>query len=192
MKNIRQIFKAIIVKKEIDLSLEDIKLDGNILDVSVNNQGIIYNLCKNTNGNKDIKTEYFRNNSKAVCITGEEYDNIVLFFTLENLGFNSYIKKLISEVTNYLKEGGYINIWDMEKERWSYRNVKLNILLPGKVIKRMNIKNFNILRNSSSKRIREILEKDFDIIEFASQDNIYYIKGKKKGRTTDESSAGSN
>lgn len=193
MKNVRKItefIKNIVAKKEVLLNLENKMLDGNVLDVSMNNQGIIYNLFKNNSG-EEVKAEYIRNNSKESVTIEDAYDNLVLFFTLENLDLNFQQANLIREMTSYLKEGGYINIWDIEKSRWKYVNLKLNILLPGSIKKTMNIRSINIFKHFSGKRISSLLEKDFDIIEFSSKDNIYYIKGKKKGRTIDEGSTGS-
>jgi hypothetical protein len=190
VRKIRELIKLITAKKEVLLNLEDKILDGNVLDVSMNNQGIIYNLCKK-NSVEEVKTEYIRNNNKGSETIEDTYDNLALFFTLENLDFNLQKAKLIREMTGYLKEGGYINIWDSEKARWKYMNLVINILLPGNVKKIINIRSLNIFKYSSGKRISSLLEKDFDVIEFYSKDNIYYIRGKKKGSTIDEGSTGS-
>jgi hypothetical protein len=189
MKQIRKTVKKITEKKEVYINLEDEKLKGNVLDVSLDNQGIIYNLCKNSN--EDIKIEYIQNNDQANSIINEYYDIVALFFTIERLGINKHIKGLLEEVTRYLKVGGQIIIWDLEKSRWKYSNFNLNVLLPGKNQKSINIKNYNIFKETSGEKIKNLLEKDFDIIELISRDNIYYIRGNKKGRTRDESSTNS-
>lgn len=188
MLEIGKLMKNIIEKKQVDINLEEERFEGNVLDVSLDNQGIIYNLCKNNKN--DIKVEYIQNDTSKF-INNESYDIVTLFFTLESLGFNTHIKGLVEEVTPYLRKGGHIIIWDLEKSRWKWANLTLNILLPGKVKKTINIKNLNIFADYSGKRIKKLLEKDYDIIEFTSRDNIYYIKASRKGRTKDESSTDS-
>lgn len=186
---IGKFIKGITGKEEVNIDLKEERLEGNVLDVSLDNQGIIYNIYKNNK--EDLKVDYIESNDKIKSINDAVYDTAAFFFTLGNLGLERHIKDLLEEVTSYLKEDGHVVIWDIEKNRGKYINLKLNILLPDNMKKTVNIKNHNLFKKCSCNRIKELLQKDFDIIEFTSTDNIYYIKGRKKGRTRDESNTDS-
>ncbi|NLL29656.1 MAG: hypothetical protein GX258_01085, partial [Clostridiales bacterium] len=99
------------MSKTLILNLRDTKLEGNILDVG-ESFGVIYNISKDIFG--EIAVDYVAsdNNNK---IMENDYDTCTMFFYLSSLWSNSNKARLLEEVTKYLKVGGKIYIWDINK-----------------------------------------------------------------------------
>ncbi len=90
---------------------------------------------------------------------------------------------LIRDIYRYLKEGGNVYIWDIDKKLKETFNGKIKILLPGEKVKNISIKDLNLLKDSSIDTTIKLLDPYFEIKDLKSSDGVYYIKGKKKINT---------
>jgi ribosomal protein S8 len=169
--------KEIIQLDEIVIDLETELLEGNVLDVGVDNKGIVYQMCKSSED--ELSVDYIEKDKDEKYKNEGFYDTAVLFFTINKFNF-IHKKKLLGEIYEYLKEEGEIKIWDVDKNNRTPARVNLKVLLPGKKEKKLRIRDFNIVKDSSKESIIKLLAVKFDIIEMRTTNNIYYIKGRKK------------
>ncbi|KYH30315.1 MULTISPECIES: hypothetical protein [Clostridium] len=168
------------MKNEIVIDLEKQYFSGEILDISSDNYGIVYNIYKSKN--KEFDVEYIDGRDKAKNIKENFYDSCVMFLAFSSIIFKISRKILIEKIYNYLKEDGFIYIWDIDKGYGKTFFGKINVIMPQGISKKIEIKDMNLLKDTSSKTILKLIEEFFNIVEFKSLDNIYYIKAQKKRR----------
>lgn len=163
------------MSKTLILNLRDTKLEGNILDVG-ESFGVIYNISKDIFG--EIAVDYVAsdNNNK---IMENDYDTCTMFFYLSSLWSNSNKARLLEEVTKYLKVGGKIYIWDINKEPKQIVNNKIMAVLPSGKIKEFEFKNINPLSKSSLELNEKLLEKYYKIEESKLWEDMHFIKAVK-------------
>lgn len=154
---------------------------GNLLDVGTDNYGIIYNIYKQYN--EDSNLEYINGAEEKENIKEGYYDNCILLFSFSNIFFKKNRMNLIHDIYKYLKEGGNVYIWDIDKKIKETFNGKIKILLPGEKVKNISIKDLNVLKDSSIDTTIKLLDPYFEIKDLKSSDGVYYIKGKKKINT---------
>lgn len=157
------------------LNLSDVKLKGDVLDVG-ESFGVIYNLS--TDIQDEIAVDYI-GSEHSHLLMGEDYDTCTIFFHLSSMWSMNSRNNLIKEVTKYLKVGGDICIWDINKEVGSVVNNKINALLPSGKLKEFEFKNLNPLCKSNIEDTKIMLEKSYKIEETKLWEEIYYIKAKK-------------
>lgn len=87
---------------------------GNLLDVGTDNYGIIYNIYKQYN--EDSNLEYINGAEEKENIKEGYYDNCILLFSFSNIFFKKNRMSLIRDIYRYLKEGGNVYIWDIDKK----------------------------------------------------------------------------
>lgn len=162
--------------KTLVINLEDIVLQGDILDVGEKNLGIIYNISKEA---KDELSLDYVNSDTKVELQSRKYDACTFFFDLNKIWTSLEKEKLIKEVSSYIKEDGEIFVWDINKERGKVFKNKINVILPNGKIKEFMFKNLNILLSSNIEEIKKVLEKYFKIEETKAWEDIFFIKGKK-------------
>lgn len=162
--------------KTIIINLEKVSINGDILDVGEKNLGIIYNLSKDIED--EISLDYVNDETK-IELKNSDYDACTFFFELNKLWTSIEKEKLIKEVHKYIKAGGEILIWDINKERGKVFNNKIKVILPKGDIKEFNFKNLNLLTVSNVEETKKILEKYFNIEETKSWEDIFFIKGTK-------------
>lgn len=165
------------MKKTLVLNLENIKIKGNILDVTCDNLEVINNLSDDIEEElaiDDFKDEYQK------LLEKNKYDVCTFFFNLNSFWNINKKENLISEMSNYIKENGEVYIWDINKNIGELIDVKLKCILPNREIKEYKIKNNNIFSSSSFEETKKILEKTFKIEETKVWEDIYFIKGIKK------------
>lgn len=172
------------IEEEILINLENQRFKGNVLDVGFSNYGIAYNIYKLSN--KEFNVEYINGNDNTVNVKENYYDSCVMFLAFSSIMFKIRKKALLEEVFKYLKEDGYIYIWDIEKKYGKTFNDKVKVLMPDRKVKELEIKDYNIFKESSQKSTLELLSQHFDIICSKSLRNIYYIKAQKKRRIKNE------
>ncbi|MBB6714386.1 hypothetical protein [Clostridium gasigenes] len=161
--------------KTMILNLSDVKLKGDVLDVG-ESFGVIYNLSKDVED--EVAVDYIGSEQRHL-LTMEDYDTCTIFFHLSSMwSMNSRIN-LIKEVTKYLKVGGEICIWDINKEVGTVVNNKINALLPSGKVQEFEFKNINPLCKSNIEDTKIMLEKSYKIEETKLWEEIYYIKAKK-------------
>lgn len=161
--------------KTIILNLSDVKLNGDILDVG-ESFGVIYNLSKDVMD--EVSVDYIGSETKHLLLGGE-YDTCTIFFCLSNIWSNGTRQNLIKEVTKYLRFGGEICIWDINKDVGEVINNKIRALLPSGKFKEFEFKNLNPLSKSNIDDTKAMLEKYYEIEETKEWEDIHFIKGKK-------------
>ncbi|NFB53299.1 class I SAM-dependent methyltransferase [Clostridium botulinum] len=167
--------------KEIVINMENEIFRGNLLDVGTDNYGIIYNIYKQYD--EDSNLEYINGEEEKENIKEGYYDNCILLFSFSNIFFKKNRMNLIQDIYKYLKEGGNVYIWDIDKKIKETFNGKIKILLPGEKVKNISIKDLNVLKDSSIDTTIKLLDPYFEIKDLKSSDGVYYIKGKKKINT---------
>ncbi|WP_434297005.1 class I SAM-dependent methyltransferase [Clostridium sporogenes] len=166
---------------EIVINMENEIFRGNLLDVGTDNYGIIYNIYKQYN--EDSNLEYINGAEEKENIKEGYYDNCILLFSFSNIFFKKNRMSLIRDIYRYLKEGGNVYIWDIDKKLKETFNGKIKILLPGEKVKNISIKDLNLLKDTSIDTTIKLLDPYFEIKDLKSSDGVYYIKGKKKINT---------
>ena len=161
--------------EELVVDLQNEGLEGNVLDIGVNNLGIVYNMCKSSED--EVTVDYFEEDVDGKCSYKNCYDVAVLFFTI---GKFLSKKKLFEEIYEYLNEYGEIRIWDIDKNNSISHIINLKILLPGSREKNIKLRSLNMLKSRSKESVIRLLMTKFDIIEMNSKNNVYCIKGRKK------------
>ncbi|EJO5345997.1 class I SAM-dependent methyltransferase [Clostridium botulinum] len=166
------------VIKEVVINMENEIFRGNLLDIGTDNYGIIYNIYKQYN--EDSNLEYINGAGEKENIKEGYYDNCILLFSFSNIFFKKNKINLICDIYKYLKEGGNVYIWDIDKKIKETFNGKIKILLPGEKVKNICIKDLNVLKDSSIDTTKKLLEPYFEIKDLKSSDGVYYIKGNKR------------
>ncbi|MCY6959030.1 methyltransferase domain-containing protein [Clostridium brassicae] len=172
------------MKEEIIISIKDEKLNGNLLDIGTLNYGIIYNIYKSNN--KDFKVEYVDSKKNKIPISKGCYDICTLFLAFSNIMFKKSKRTLLQEIYSYLKEDGYIYIWDIDKKFGEILDGNVKVLMDNNKVKEFTIKDYNILKDSSEKSIFDLVNKYFDIIYAKKFSKVYCIKARKKRRIENE------
>ncbi|WP_333859888.1 class I SAM-dependent methyltransferase [Clostridium sp.] len=166
------------MSKSIFINMENQIFRGNLLDVGLHNEGIIYNVYKEFNDN--INVEYINGKEEEENIKEDYYDNCILLFSFNKLWLNFKKKNFIKDIYKYLKEEGLLYIWDVDKGYNKIFNGYVKILIPGGKIKKIKIRDFNILKNNSKENTVKILDKYFKVLDLKNSDGLYYIKAQKK------------
>ncbi|NEU04966.1 MULTISPECIES: hypothetical protein [Clostridium] len=165
------------MEQSVFINLEETILAGDILDIGRDNYGIIYNLFKSYDKNGDV--EYIEK-GKESNIKEKKYDNCVLFFSLSSIINNIEKQKIIDEIYCCLKNDGLLYIWDIDKEGLKPYENHIKVYMPDKSLKEFDIKDNNPLKQSSGEKTLALLEKEFQILDFKSGAQIYYIMCKKR------------
>ena len=167
------------MKNYILINLEKENIQGNVLDIGCSNYGIIYNLFKN--GCDEISVDYVSGREEKNKIEKEFYDSCIIFFSLSNIWLKYNRKKVLYDITKNIKPDGLLYIWDTDKKYGKMFNGTLKVILPGKEFKNIKINDRNILKDTSFSSTKKMFEKYFEIVDYKCSDNIYFIKGKKRG-----------
>lgn len=166
------------MSKTIFMNMENQIFRGNLLDVGLHNEGIIYNIYKEFNDN--VNVEYISGKEEEQSIKKEYYDNCILLFSFNKLWFNLKKRNFIKDIYNYLKEDGLLHIWDIDKGYVKIFNGYIKILIPGGKIKNIRIRDFNVLKNNSKENTVKLLHEYFQILDLKNSDGLYYVKAQKK------------
>ncbi|MBQ6820525.1 MAG: hypothetical protein IJO26_04425 [Clostridium sp.] len=161
--------------KTIILNLSDISLKGNILDIG-ESFGVIYNISKDIMD--EISVDYVSSDSE-IKLVEEEYDTCTMFFCLSNLWNNPSRFRLIDEIGKYIKPGGELYIWDINKESREIINNKIIAVLPSGRHKEFEFKNLNPIIKSNIEENKKLIEKYYIIEETKLWEDIHFIRGKK-------------
>lgn len=162
--------------KTLIINLNDIKIQGDILDVSGEKNGVIYNISKEVEDEIALDVDYVDDNN---ILKERKYDAGTIFFNLNNIWSNRKRECLIKEVISYLKENGKIYIWDISKERGKIIDNKVKVVLPNEKVKQVELKNFNPMISCNFEEIKKILEKYCKIEETKVWEDIFYIKAER-------------
>ncbi|WP_138206081.1 class I SAM-dependent methyltransferase [Haloimpatiens lingqiaonensis] len=164
--------------KEKILDLHNIYLDGNVLDIGYKDYGIVYNLCKRQEENLDI--DYVFGEGEE-ALDEAKYDKCVLFFSLKNIWTNSEKEKAFQFAWEVLKDEGEIYIWDIDKGIKKTFNYKIKVIISENNIRVMNLIDVNPFNDNSKENIIKLLTSKFDIMDFDYNDEVFFIRARKKG-----------
>lgn len=168
-------------KKEVTINMEKEKFSGDLLDIESENYGIIYNIYKNANDEFNIS--YMDHNNK---IEKKSYDVCIMFLCFSSIIFKVNRRKILNKIYDSLKENGSIYILDVDKGYGKVYNKTVRFVLPNSQEKEVNIKEYNIFKDSSKESTCNLLGDYFDIINNECAESIYYIKAQKKRSVKDE------
>lgn len=174
--------------KKIVINMEKENFKGNVLDIGMDNYGIIYSIYKHNNQCSNV--DYIDGKDKSNGIKNNFYDSCMLFLTISDIFFNYNRKSIIKKVYNYLKEDGFIYIWDINKAYGKTFFGTISVMLPNGKNKDIKLRRLNIFQDTSIKQIFKLLGEYFNIIEYKVFDEIYFIKGQKKRRNEIEETEG--
>lgn len=164
------------MRKTLVLNFEDIKIEGNVLDVACESLGIINSISEEAQS--EIALDYVGKEDNSM-LQNSKYDACTFFFNLNSLWNINKREKLINEISNYLEKNGKIYVWDINKNIGELVDSKLKVLLPKGDMREYRIKNNNLFSSSSFEETKKILEKTFKIEETKVWEDIYFIKGIK-------------
>ena len=163
------------MKKTLILNLKDIKISGEVLDVSKEDNEIISSLIVDNNDEIAIDLS----GESEASINDKEYGVCTIFFYLSSIWNTTKREMLIEDIYNKLEDNAKIYIWDINKNIGEFVDSKLKVLLPNEEMKELKIKNNNIIASSNLEECKKILEKKFKIEETKVWEDIYFVKGIK-------------
>ncbi|MEG1002554.1 hypothetical protein [Clostridium sp.] len=163
------------MKKTLILNLKDVKISGDILDISKEENNIISRLVVEENDEIAIDSVEEENDD----LNNKKYGVCTFFFNLSSIWNTTKREMLIEDVYNKLQDNAEIYIWDINKNIGEFVDSKLKVLLPKEEIKEYKIKNNNLISSSNVEECKKILEKKFKIEETKVWEDIYFIKGIK-------------
>ena len=163
------------MKKTLILNLKDIKISGEVLDVSKEDNEIISSLIVDNNDEIAIDLS----GESETSINDKEYGVCTIFFYLSSIWNTTKREMLIEDIYNKLEDNAKIYIWDINKNIGEFVDSKLKVLLPNEEMKELKIKNNNIIASSNLEECKKILEKKFKIEETKVWEDIYFVKGIK-------------
>ncbi|AQM59135.1 MULTISPECIES: hypothetical protein [Clostridium] len=163
------------MKKTLILNLKDIKISGEVLDVSKEDNEIISSLIVDNNDEIAIDLS----GESEASINDKEYGVCTIFFYLSSIWNTTKREMLIEDIYNKLEDNAKIYIWDINKNIGEFVDSKLKVLLPNEEMKELKIKNNNIISSSNLEECKKILEKKFKIEETKVWEDIYFVKGIK-------------
>ncbi len=161
--------------KVLVLNMKDIKFDGDILDVSSDNSGVIYSLSKEAED--ELSIDYIDEEDK---LEKQRYDVCTFFFNINTLWTPWRKESLIKKVTSSLKDNGRIYLWDMSKNRGELIDYKVKVILPHNKIKEVSFKNLNPLAMCSFEEVQKIILKYYIIEEEKQWEDVFFISAVKK------------
>lgn len=166
------------LSKNIFINMEKQIFKGNLLDIGTKNQGIIYNVYKEFNDN--VNVEYLSGKEEGKTIKEDYYDNCILLFSFNKLWVKFKKKNFIKDIHKHLAQNGIIHIWDIDKGYARIFNADIKILIPEGKLRKIKIRDFNILKDNSKESTLKLLSDYFKILECRNSDGLYYIKAEKK------------
>lgn len=172
------------------INMEREVLTGNVLDIGDKNQGVIYSIFKHYN--EEAALEYVTSREDGKEIQENSYDSCIMLFSLRNIWLKKSKREFIKEIHKFLKDAGIIHIWDIDKPYLKLSKCNIKIMLPEEKVKIINIRELNLLKDTSKNGTLKLLEDYFEVIDFKCSDNIYYIKAKKKGCSINETTTSGN
>ena len=166
------------MRKEIFINLEKEVFRGNILDVGLDNYGVVYNIYKQYYD--DVNVEYISGKEEKGSLKEGFYDSCILFFSFSSIWLRINRRKFIKDIYRYLNEDGLLYIWDIDKGYTKVFNATVKIVIPERKLRQIKLRDLNILKDTSKVNTIKMLEEYFDIVDIKSSDGIYYIKARKK------------
>ncbi|MGL4761329.1 MAG: hypothetical protein ACRC6T_11300 [Sarcina sp.] len=162
-----------ISPKRTVVNLKYIDLKGDLLDVSLDEAGVIYNLIKSKN-KEEVNLSYLHEAKD----TKEKFDCATIFFSLGKLG-KVDSKLLIEDISKLIKSEGELYLWDRIKAKNEIIRDNILVKMPDETERKFQLMNLNPFYEFNYSRCVEFLENEFLIEESLIWDNVIYIKAKK-------------
>jgi hypothetical protein len=171
---------GLIMKVRPFIDMRNIEICGNVLDMGLENCGIIYNIYKLKNNESNFETRYIEGSKKMEGIEESYYDCCINFFTLRFILSSGGKARYLSRIYDILRDTGYLYIWDIEKSFGKTFSGKVRVMLPDRRIMTLNFTDNNIFKNCSMKNTIKLIEQRFEVVDTRAWDGIYFIKAKKR------------
>lgn len=162
-----------ISPKRTVVNLKYLDLKGDVLDVSLDETGVIYNLIKSKNS-CDITLSYLKSSNQE----SEQFDCCTVFFSLGKLSKGDS-KVLLEDIEQLMKKNGDLYIWDRIKTKSEIVRDNIFVKMPDYTEKKFQLMNLNPFYEFNFERCEELLKNKFLIKETLIWDNVIYIKAKK-------------
>lgn len=166
------------MRNTVFINMEKEVFRGNVLDIGLENYGIVYNIYKQYNDN--VNVEYISGKEEQENIKEEFYDSCILLFSFSSIWLKTNKKKFIKDIYRYLSKDGLLYIWDIDKGYRKVFNSIVKILVPERKLKEIKLRDLNVFKDNSKENTIKLLEDYFDILDLKTSDGIYYIKARKK------------
>lgn len=166
------------MRKTVFINMEKEVFRGNVLDVGLENYGIVYNIYKQYND--DVNVEYVSGKEDQKNIKEEFYDSCILLFSFSSIWLKTNKKKFVKDIYRYLAKDGLLYIWDIDKGYRKVFNSLVKILVPERKLKEIKLRDLNVFKDNSKENTIKLLKDYFDILDLKSSDGIYYMKARKK------------
>lgn len=177
VKNIQDGGKNVI-KKEVFINMENEIFRGNLLDVGLDNNGIVYNIYKEFN--HEINIEYVSGEEEGRNIKQNYYDLCILLFSFSTILSKMKKRNIVEKIHKCLNSRGMLYMWDIDKKVGKVFNGDIKILVPGKKLKLIKIRNFNPIQDNSKESTIKLIKRYFEVEEYNFTEDIYYIKARNK------------
>lgn len=154
---------------------------GDVLDLSYGDFSVLYPIFKKE---EELEVEYVEKAFGKRIIQKEGFDTAVVMFTFQSINSKLGKKNLLKEISEYIKSSGYLHIWDIDKGYGkTFRgNIRVDLQEEKNKSKTIQIKNFKITTDNSMESMLRLIQEYFTIVTFKKDEEIYYIKCRKKGR----------
>lgn len=176
---------------KLDINLKDIKIEGDILDLSVEGNNVLSEILSSAVEEvacTGVDKGYIDWEEKTSEDFSLQYDSAVAFFSLSSTCGKRAYESIIKEAFKMLRYGGKLMIWDMELPMWiGCKEYNLNI----EISEKQNIQvpvslNFNPFRVKYNEVMDTIVKSNFNINKSQIIDNLYYIEAVKLEDTKNE------
>lgn len=181
------------MKKSLVIDMRDLKIKGDILDISQPGNTIISQFVSTQLVEKiPIEKDFISFKAGKGYEEKDRYDTALAFFSLNIISSRKKLEKLLKSAGNALKCGGRIIIWDYHREGFSiFVNLRVRALMASGPVSTFGLRIYNRPLKPGFYQIISILEKiGFNILISRVSGNTYYIeaiKGEKKKYDEDNS-----
>lgn len=175
------------MKKSLVIDLRDLKIKGDVLDISQPGNTIISQFISTQLSEEEpIEKDFISFKAGKGCGDKEKYDTAIAFFSLNVISTRRRLKNLLEDVGNALKDGGKLKIWDYHREgRGIFINLRVKALMAKAPAGSFGLRVYNGPLKPGFYQIIGILEKiGFNILTSRISGNTYYIEAVKGDKKT--------
>lgn len=158
---------------KIYINLEKEVFKGNVLDITYDNNSVIYNCNKYYDSFVEIG--YLENNLKEKKENLNYYDTCVIFFSLTKIKSFDKKRELISHIYSLTKPGAYLYIWDLDKKPFSNFSGIVQISMPDKTIANMKLNDLNIMPQHGREEIKRAMEGYFHVEKEIKSKDVFKL-----------------
>lgn len=168
------------MKKRAVINLQDLNINGNIIDVAEKGNTIVTEIAATAlmEERNALDKDFISWNKKYIPCEERVYDYAIAFFSLNKIGNRFKLIKILRELKRVLKKNGKLLIWDAYgtgiRPDVTY---DLKVLISEGDIRRVKCKvKFNPFRVSFYRLMKVLKRNGFSILNSRVMDNIYHIE----------------